>query len=114
MLAFFLRRRGARVAYMGQSIETAGLLHTIRKMMPVLVCISLSMPNYLPALISLGRQIQMMPPPRPILAFGGGAFSHSQYGNMTDQIPGIYLQGDLRASADRLHTLIIERSESKN
>jgi DNA-binding transcriptional MerR regulator len=114
MLALFLRRRGVRVAYMGQSIETAGLLHTIRKIMPALVCISLSMSNYLPALISLGHQIQMMPPPRPILAFGGRVFSQSQCANITDQIPGIYLQGDLRASADRLHTLIVERSESKN
>jgi DNA-binding transcriptional MerR regulator/methanogenic corrinoid protein MtbC1 len=114
MLALFLRRRGIRVVYMGQSIETAGLIHTISKIMPVLICVSLSMPNYLSALISLGRQIQMMPPPRPMLAFGGGIFLQPQYANITDQIPGIYLQDDLRTSADRLRALIVERSESKN
>jgi MerR family transcriptional regulator, light-induced transcriptional regulator len=114
MLALFLRRRGIRVAYMGQSIETAGLLYMVRKLMPALVCVSLTMPNYLPALISLGRQLHTMLPPRPIFAFGGLIFSQSQYSSTITQIPGIYLQGDLRENADRLRVLMLERLENKN
>ncbi len=114
MLALFLRRRGIRVAYMGQSIETTGLLHIIHRIMPALICTSLTMPTYLPALISLGRQIQSMPSPRPLFAFGGLVFSQSQYTTIIAQIPGIYLKGDLRTNADHLHALILERLENKN
>jgi methanogenic corrinoid protein MtbC1 len=114
MLALFLRRRGVRVVYLGQSIETAGLLRTIRQRMPALVCVSLTMPAYFPAFISLSRQIQAMPQPRPIFAFGGLFFSQSLYTDMGVQIPGICMNGDLGAHADHLRALLLERSENKN
>ena len=71
MLALFLRRAGVRVVYLGQSIEIAGLVKTIRQLAPVLVCVSLTMPAYLASLVDLARQVQDIPPPRPIFAFGG-------------------------------------------
>ncbi|HEY4389256.1 MAG TPA: cobalamin-dependent protein [Ktedonobacteraceae bacterium] len=114
MLALFLRRRGVRVVYLGQSIETASLLRTIRQRMPALVCVSLTMPAYFPAFISLSRQIQAMPQPRPIFAFGGLFFSQSLYTDMGVQIPGICMNGDLGAHADHLRALLLERSENKN
>jgi hypothetical protein len=101
-----------RVAYLGQSIETAGLLHTIKKLVPALVCISLTMPAYLPALINLGRHMQQLPLPRPIYAFGGQVFTH--YANIIPQIPGIYMDGDLKEVADRLCYMIQEDSKNKN
>lgn len=114
MLALFLRRRGLRVAYLGQSIETAGLIRTIKKIMPSLVCVSLTMPAYLPALITLGRQVQMMVPPRPIFAFGGQVFMQEQYTSIIQQIPGTYLDSDLCEAADKLHSMVLARAENKN
>jgi DNA-binding transcriptional MerR regulator len=112
MLSLFLRRQHTRVAYLGQSIEISGLIHTIRKLSPALVCISLTMPEYLPALTQLATQIQQLPPPRPIFSFGGQVFAHYSYA--IPQIPGIHLNGDLKDIVAKLHNMVIKCSENKN
>lgn len=112
MLSLFLRRQHTRVAYLGQSIEISGLLHTIRKLSPTLVCISLTMPEYIPALRKLAIQIQQMPEPRPIFSFGGQVFAHYSYA--IPQIPGVHLNGDLKDIVAQLRRMVIEYSENKN
>ncbi len=112
MLALFLRRQHTRVAYLGQSIETSGLIHTIRKLSPALVCISLTMPEYLPALTRLATQVQQLPAPHPIFSFGGQVFAH--YAHVIPQIPGIHLNGDLTDIVAQLHHMVIKCSENKN
>ena len=111
MLALFLRRAGVRVVYLGQSIEIAGLLKTIRQLAPVLVCVSLTMPAYLASLVDLARQVQDIPAPRPIFAFGGQVFVH--YTHLISQVPGIYLSGDLMTSVAQLRRMIEEQTESR-
>ncbi len=75
MLALCLRRAGLHVAYLGQSIETGGLLHTIQELIPALVCLSLTIPAHLPSLIDLAQRVQTMSLAHPIFAFGGQAFA---------------------------------------
>ncbi len=105
MLALFLRRAGVRVVYLGQSIEVAGLLHTIKQLSPAIVCASLTMPAYLAALIDLGRQIQNVPAPHPLFAFGGQVFVH--YSHLVSQVPGVYLSGDLQASVAQIRRMFL-------
>lgn len=112
MLALFLRRAGVRVAYLGQSIETAGLLQTIRQLSPALVCVSLTIPAYLASLIDLAKQVQSLPAPRPMFAFGGQVFA--TYTHLVSQVPGQYLDGDLVQVTEHLHHVVLERGESKN
>ena len=107
MLALFLRRAGTRVAYLGQSIEAAGLLQTIKQMAPALICVSLSISAYLATLIDLARQVQELPAPRPLFAFGGQVFVH--YPHLIPQVSGIYLSGDLKRSTAQLQRMIAER-----
>ena len=111
MLALFLRRAGVRVVYLGQSIEIAGLLQTIRQLAPVLICVSLTMPAYLASLVDLARRVQDIPAPRPILAFGGQVFVH--YTHLISQVPGVYLSGDLITSVAQLRRMIEEQTESR-
>lgn len=111
MLALFLRLRGLRVSYLGQSIETAGLLATVSKLHPAMLCISLTMPAYVAALINLAHQIQNLPAPRPLLVFGGQAFSERP--DIVAQIPGQCYHGDLRNIADSLYTLVVEQYTKK-
>src|SRR6266568_2848806 len=61
MLSLLLRRAGLRVAYLGQSIETAGLLQTVRQLSPALICVSLTLTAFLEAVIELGRKLQEIP-----------------------------------------------------
>lgn len=112
MLSLFLRRYGMRIAYLGQSIETTGLLNTIKELSPPLVCVSLTMPEYLPALVNLGEQIQGMATPRPLFAFGGQIFLH--HSHIIPQIPGIYLDGDLNVVVAQLQRMVVEHTENKN
>ena len=110
MLALFLRRVGMRVVYLGQSIEMDGLLHTIRCHTPALICVSLTLRNYLTGLIELGRRVEELPAPRPLFAFGGQVFVH--YTHLIAQVPGIYLDGDMRAGVTKLRHMLAARSES--
>lgn len=112
MLSLLLRRRGMRVVYLGQSIEATGLLHTAKKLSPAAICLSLTLPAYLPALMSLGRQLQLMPEPRPILIFGGQAFS--QFPHPETLIPkGVYMNGDLNEITMRLQSTVLDTSVKK-
>lgn len=106
MVALFLRRIQMRVIFLGQSIETAGLLHTIQQLTPVMVCISLTLPVYLSPLIDLARQIQALPTARPLFAFGGQVFSH--YNHLIAQVPGVYLNGSLEEAVAKIGRLIEE------
>ncbi len=99
-----------RVVYLGQSIEMDGLLHTIRYHTPALICVSLTLRNYLTGLIELGRRVEELPAPRPLFAFGGQVFVH--YTHLIAQVPGIYLDGDMRAGVTKLRHMLAARSES--
>ena len=112
MLALFLRRKGMRVVYLGQSIEISGLVQTIKRLSPGLVCVSLTMPAYLASVIDLGRQMNALPQPRPVFAFGGQVFV--QYENIIPQIPGIYLGGDLHHIVEQLSAMLHKRTDNRN
>jgi MerR family transcriptional regulator, light-induced transcriptional regulator len=105
MLALLLRRSGMHVVYLGQSIETSGLLDTIRELNTTLLCVSLTLPNYLDALIELAHKVQELPPPRPLFAFGGRAFDdHKEF---IARAPGIYLNGDIITIVAQLRSLVV-------
>jgi DNA-binding transcriptional MerR regulator len=104
LLALYLRRAGLNVAYLGQSIQTAGLLHTIKELMPVMVCVSLTITAHIPSLIELAQHVQALSAPRPIFVFGGQAFD--RYPQFIAQVPGQYLQGDPIRFIDQLRSMV--------
>jgi DNA-binding transcriptional MerR regulator len=106
MLALLLRRAGMHVVYLGQSIEISGLLETIKELNTTLLCISMTLPNYLDALIELAHKVQELPPPRPLFAFGGHAFD--EHKEIIDHVPGIYLNGDIISIVAQLQVLVAE------
>lgn len=104
MLTLLLKRAGIRVAYLGQSIEIAGLLHTTRRLLPSLICVSMTLAFYVDSVIDLGVRIQELPPPRPLLVFGGQGFA--SLGDTLLEIPGIYLKGDMPVIIAHLRELL--------
>ena len=92
ILSLLLRRAGLHVAYLGQSIETESLLQTARQLSPALICVSVTLISSLEAVIELGQKLQELPPPRPVLIFGGQAFE--QRADLIAQVPGVYVDGD--------------------
>ena len=59
-------------------------------------------------LSDLARQVEQMPTPRPLFAFGGQVFVH--YTQLISQVPGIYLGGDLTKSTSQVQRMIAERT----
>ncbi len=106
MLALLLRRAGMHVVYLGQSIQISGLLDTIRELNTSLICVSLTLPSYLDALIELGHQVQELPEPRPLFAFGGHAFE--EHKEFIARVPGTYLNGDINSIVAQLRSLVAE------
>jgi MerR family transcriptional regulator, light-induced transcriptional regulator len=112
MISLLLRRAGLRVAYLGQSIETAGLLQTIRQVTPVLICVSVTLLSSLEGLIELGQKLQEMPPPRPTLVFGGQVFK--QEPALIAQVPGIYLDGDMQSVIAQIRRMAFQQVEDNS
>jgi MerR family transcriptional regulator, light-induced transcriptional regulator len=111
MLALLLRRAGLRVAYLGQSIETEGLLQTVRQLSPALLCVSVTHISSLEAVIELGRKVQELSPPRPTLIFGGQAFE--RHADLIARVPGVYLGGDMQTIITRLRQMASQQAEEK-
>lgn len=103
ILALLLRRAGVRVAYLGQSIETAGLLQTARQLSPALLCISITMMSSLDALIDLGQQVQQLPAPHPALIVGGRLFE--QHPDLVARVPATHLAGAIQDIIPRLRSI---------
>lgn len=111
MLALLLRRAGLQVIYLGQSIETPGLLRAIRQLAPVLVCVSVSGIAFLEALIDLGKRVEELPAPRPRFIFGGQIFAG--HPELISQVPGVYVDGDVKRIVGRLREMAFERVEGR-
>ena len=109
MLSLLLRRAGLHVAYLGQSIETAGLLQTARQLSPVLICVSVTIISVLEAVIELGQKLQELPPPRPAFIFGGQVFV--QHADLVAQVPGVYVDGDMQTVITQLRRIALEQVE---
>ena len=100
MLSMLLRRAGLHVAYLGQSIETEGLMHTVRELCPKLLCVSVTLVSYLEAMITLGQRIEALPTPRPLFVFGGQVFE--RYPNLIARVPGVYLDANVQTIIGRI------------
>ena len=58
MLALFLRRSGARVAYLGQNVEVHGLLATVASLRPQCVLLSAALPAQAEALATVVERLE--------------------------------------------------------
>lgn len=111
MLSLLLRRAGLRVAYLGQSIETESLLQTVRQLSPTLICVSVTLISSLKAVTELGQKVQELPPPRPVLIFGGQAFE--QRADLIARVPGVYIYGDMQTVITQLRRMAFQQVEDK-
>lgn len=100
MLALFLRRAGMRVAYLGQSVEEAGLVDAARTLRPAVVLLSAVLAQNTASLWSLSERLATLTRPRPLLVFGGPAFAGDP--KLATRPPGIFLDCDPRELAQTL------------
>jgi MerR family transcriptional regulator, light-induced transcriptional regulator len=109
MLSLLLRRAGLHVAYLGQSIETEGLLQTARKLSPALICVSVTLISALEAVVELGQKLQELPPPHPAFIYGGQVFE--QHADLIAQVSGVYVDGDMQIIITQLRRMALKQVE---
>ena len=107
-LALLLRRRGWRAMFLGANTPLDALSDAIVRTQPRLVCLSVMLPENVPALVETLSSLHTMPEAAStVLAYGGPPF----FADPTLRRPldgvAIYLGDDLRQAADRAHQILL-------
>lgn len=104
MLAVFLARRTWDIVYLGANVPIADLLQTIKQVQPALVCLSASNDRTARTLSSAANAIGHLPPPRPLVAFGGAAFNTNEL--LRGQVHGHFLGVNAEEGVTRVEQLL--------
>lgn len=104
MLAVFWRRAGLRVAYLGQDLDGADLVHDVRVRRPQVVCLSIMASPRLRALSRIGKEIAQLDAPRPLFTYSGAIFTRNP--ELTRKVNGTYLGDDPATSTWQLLRLL--------
>lgn len=108
MLALLLRRAGLRVAFLGQNIEIASFFQTARQLSPALICISMTLADFIEGTAELGQKLQHLPQPRPLFIFGGQAFE--QHTDLIERVSGVYVDGDMQTIIATLRRMALDQA----
>ena len=100
MVALFLARRGWHVLYLGASLPPDGLEERLALLRPTAVVFSASTAQTATALAAITRRLAELPPPQPLVGYGGQAFMHDP--TLRDAVPGLYLGPDAATAVTRL------------
>ncbi len=95
-LSVFLARHGWRVVYLGANLPLDSLLLTCAQLEPAVVCLSATNIHTAHTLIAAAVELNKLPEPRPVVAFGGAPFNASP--QLRSRVPGQFLGLDARES----------------
>lgn len=108
MVTLFLARRGWRVLYLGASLPLDGLQQRLALLRPTAVVFSASTERAATALATITRRLTELPPPRPLLGFGGSVFDLNP--PLRDAVPGLYLGPDAATAVAQLDQALAAES----
>ena len=97
LFAFFLRRLGARVLYLGANVPLMDIRTMLESLRPAMLALSAMSAESAEELRKIGRLIEEMPAPRPQFAFGGGIFR--AHPALAEEIQGLHLGTEAREAA---------------
>jgi methanogenic corrinoid protein MtbC1 len=107
MLSVLLRRSGYVVLFLGQNLPIDQLAEALAQARPQALILSATRQETARGLVEFATVIRQMPPPRPLLAFGGRAFT--QHPEIIDTIDGHYIPGDAIQATAHLRQLLDAR-----
>lgn len=88
-IALFLQRAGWEVIHLGSNLAADGLAETLVRLRPALLAVSATHEEAARNIVDIGRQVELVPVPRPILGYGGQAFNDNPV--LQAATPGVYL-----------------------
>ncbi len=104
MLAFFWKRSGLNISYHGQMKTGQELFQAIMQVRPAIVCLSAMTKHRAKSLVPISQALTRLPPPQPLLCYGGGAFL--QESPLQQQIQGMYLGSDAALATRQVQMLL--------
>jgi DNA-binding transcriptional MerR regulator len=104
MLSVFLVRRAWQVIYLGGNVPIVDLVQTIGRLQPALVCLSASNGLTAQTLIAAAEEVNQLPAPRPLVAFGGPPFN--QDAALRARVPGHFLGTDAHEGVVSIEELL--------
>lgn len=93
LLAVFWRRAGLHVAFLGADVDGVGLVQETGRRHPAVVALMISSSSRVRALARVSKDIQQLPGPRPVFAYGGPVFVRNQ--ELRRRVQGVYLGDDV-------------------
>lgn len=97
MLALFLRRSGLHVAYLGQNVESEGLITMVAATRPAAVLLSATLQVHVDMLRDVGRRLNKLGAAHTLLVFGGQVFTQNP--ELAHDMPGEFLNLDAYEAA---------------
>lgn len=97
LFSLFLRRTGLRVVYLGQNVPLVDLRAALEALQPAMLALSAMTDEAALALQPIAEMIETMPEPRPLFAYGGGAFLQNP--DLAEATPGLHLGPDAQTAA---------------
>ena len=104
ILAVFLVRRGWRVVYLGATVPLPDPRQTGARLRPAPVCLSAMNSRTIHTLREAAEAIAQVPPPLPLVAFGGAHFNSEPA--LRETVPGHYLGADAQEAVEQVERLL--------
>lgn len=108
LLSIFLRRRGWKVAYLGQSVPLTDLPTALEHIQADMLVLSATLFETAGQLAQVDGYLQQIDPAhRPLFVFGGPAFN--QHPELRDTVGGVFLGKTIQAGIDTIERLFADR-----
>jgi methanogenic corrinoid protein MtbC1 len=104
MLATFWRQAGMRIIYLGPDVDGDQLVQEARARRPALIALTITVPQRVRALARIGRELQQLPAPRPIFAYGGPVFTRNP--ELQRKVNGVYVGDDVTTATWHVRRLL--------
>lgn len=103
IIAIFLLRRGWRVIFLGAQVPADALLDSVRRLKPLLVCLSASTPATALTIAEIGRMLQGAVP-ELLFCYGGRAFN--LHPELRANTPGAFLGSNALELSEQVAQLL--------
>ena len=108
LLSIYLRRSGYTVRYLGQNLPTEDLVAEVTAVKPDMILFSATTSDSAQHLRPLCTRLAVIEPPRPIIGYGGRAFTLRP--ELRNEIAGIYLGDTAVEAVASIDDLLAERT----
>lgn len=104
LMAFFLRRQGYHVIYLGQNVPQDHLIAELKRLRPSMLIMSAATDETAEALIQVAQLMALLPAPHPLFGFGGRAFNRDR--RLRERVNGHFLGESVVGAMDQIRALL--------